>query len=91
MKKGTKTTRPRKDEAQKRASTMLARTVGIDLGDQTSHYCILDEQGEVVRPALLWNDTRSAKAARRRVSTKKARRSCGPQPSTRSPFSSVLR
>jgi transposase len=24
------------------------RTVGLDLGDRTSHYCILDEEGEVV-------------------------------------------
>jgi hypothetical protein len=49
LKKNTKTTRPRKNAAQKTATTMSPRrTVGIDLGDQTSHYCILDEQGDVV-------------------------------------------
>jgi transposase len=26
----------------------LERTVGLDLGDRTSHYCILDEEGEIV-------------------------------------------
>jgi len=49
LKKNTKTTRPRENAAQKTAATMSPRrTVGIDLGDQTSHYCILDEQGDVV-------------------------------------------
>jgi len=49
LKKNTKTTRPRENAAQKTATTMSPRrTVGIDLGDQTSHYCILDEQGDVV-------------------------------------------
>ena len=33
---------------QKTATSLSTRTVGIDLGDQTSCYCILDEQGEVV-------------------------------------------
>jgi transposase len=49
LKKNTKTTRPRKNAAQKTATTMSPRrTVGIDLGDQTSHYCILNDQGDVV-------------------------------------------
>jgi hypothetical protein len=49
LKKNSKTMRPRKNATQKTATTLSPRrTVGIDLGDQTSHYCILDEQGEVV-------------------------------------------
>jgi hypothetical protein len=49
LKRNTKTTRPRRSAAQEIATTMSPRrTVGIDLGDQTSHYCILDEQGDVV-------------------------------------------
>jgi transposase len=49
LKKNTKTTRPRKNAAQKTATTMSPRRiVGIDLGDQTSHYCILNDQGDVV-------------------------------------------
>jgi transposase len=49
LKKNSKMTRPRKNAAQKTTTTLSPRrTVGIDLGDQTSHYCILDEQGDVV-------------------------------------------
>ena len=47
MKKNSNTTRPRKSASQK-ISTPSSRTVGIDLGDRTSHYCILDEQGDVI-------------------------------------------
>ena len=48
MKKNTKTMRP-PDAAQETATPPSPRrTVGIDLGDQTSHYCILDEQGDVI-------------------------------------------
>src|SRR5437879_2291797 len=49
MKKNSKTMRPPKVAAQETATIASPRrTVGIDLGDQTSHYCILDEQGEVI-------------------------------------------
>src|SRR5260370_39793729 len=48
LKKNGKTMRPRKNATQKTATTLSTRTIGIDLGDQTSWYCILDEQGEVV-------------------------------------------
>ena len=46
-------TRPCKTAAQKTTTTLLTRTVGIDLGDQTSHYCILDEQGDIVSEGTL--------------------------------------
>ena len=36
---------------------------GISIGGQQHGMVCLDEGGEVVRPALLWNDTRSAQAA----------------------------
>jgi transposase len=48
LKKNSKTMCPRKNATQKTATTLSTRTVGIDLGDQTSCYCILDEQGDVV-------------------------------------------
>lgn len=38
------------------------RAIGI--GGQQHGLVTLDEDGEVVRPALLWNDTRSAQAAK---------------------------
>lgn len=53
MKKNSKMTRPCKTAAQKTTTTLLTRTVGIDLGDQTSHYCILDEQGDIVSEGTL--------------------------------------
>jgi xylulokinase len=37
--------------------------VGIGVGAQQHGMVVLDETGAVVRPALLWNDTRSADAA----------------------------
>jgi transposase len=45
-------TRPRKNAAQT-TTTLLTRTVGIDLGDQMSHYCVLDEQGDIVSEGML--------------------------------------
>jgi xylulokinase len=36
---------------------------GISIGGQQHGMVALDEQGAVIRPALLWNDTRSAQAA----------------------------
>lgn len=53
MKKNSKMTRPRQTAAQRTTPTLLTRTVGIDLGDQMSHYCILDEQGEIVSEGTL--------------------------------------
>jgi transposase len=39
---------------KKSARTVLvgATTVGVDLGDQWSHYCILDEDGEVIHATV---------------------------------------
>ncbi len=41
----------------------LHDVAGIAVGGQQHGMICLDEDGEVVRPALLWNDTRSAEAA----------------------------
>src|SRR5947209_16933256 len=30
-----------------------AKTIGIDIGDQWSHYCVLDEEGEVLEEGRL--------------------------------------
>lgn len=53
MKKNSKMTRSRKNATRPSTTTLLTRTVGIDLGDRMSHYCILDEQGEVVAEGTL--------------------------------------
>jgi xylulokinase len=45
----------------------LDGVAGIAVGAQQHGMVCLDEQGEVVRPALLWNDTRSAAAAQELV------------------------
>ena len=39
----------------------------VAVGGQQHGMVVLDEAGEVVRPALLWNDTRSAAPAERLV------------------------
>lgn len=41
----------------------LDDVVAVSVGAQQHGMVVLDEQGEVIRPALLWNDTRSAGAA----------------------------
>ncbi|MFI7605687.1 xylulokinase [Micromonospora sp. NPDC049366] len=41
----------------------LSDVVAVSIGGQQHGMVALDEAGEVVRPALLWNDTRSADAA----------------------------
>jgi xylulokinase len=41
----------------------LADVSALSVGGQQHGMVCLDESGEVVRPALLWNDTRSAQAA----------------------------
>ncbi|MFD4007572.1 xylulokinase [Brachybacterium paraconglomeratum] len=48
------------DEA---AGPLLERADALAVGGQQHGMVLLDEAGEVVRPALLWNDTRSADAA----------------------------
>ncbi|MCU1683454.1 MAG: xylB [Amycolatopsis sp.] len=42
---------------------LLDGVSAIGVGGQQHGMVTLDDQGDVVRPALLWNDTRSAKAA----------------------------
>lgn len=51
-------------DAYERASAgLLDGVAAIGVGGQQQGMICLDEDGEVVRPALLWNDTRSAAAA----------------------------
>nr|WP_083467114.1 xylulokinase [Kibdelosporangium sp. MJ126-NF4]CEL21139.1 Xylulose kinase [Kibdelosporangium sp. MJ126-NF4]CTQ96296.1 Xylulose kinase (EC 2.7.1.17) [Kibdelosporangium sp. MJ126-NF4] len=45
------------------ADGLLDGVMSIGVGGQQHGMVALDENNEVVRPALLWNDTRSAKAA----------------------------
>ena len=47
-----------------RAAGGLDDVRALSVGGQQHGMVCLDEQGEVIRPALLWNDTRSAEAAR---------------------------
>ena len=42
----------------------LADVDAISIGGQQHGMVVLDEYADVIRPALLWNDTRSAQAAR---------------------------
>jgi xylulokinase len=46
------------------ADGLLDGVAAIAVGGQQHGMCALDEAGDVVRDALLWNDTRSAQAAR---------------------------
>ncbi|ANS77422.1 Xylulose kinase [Serinicoccus hydrothermalis] len=46
---------------------LLEGVQALAVGGQQHGMVLLDEQDEVVRPALLWNDTRSADAARQLV------------------------
>ncbi len=51
-----------------RASRAVSRTsTALSVGGQQHGMVALDERGDVVRPALLWNDVRSADAARELV------------------------
>jgi transposase len=75
-------TRPRKIAAQKTTTTLLTRTVGIDLGDQMSHYCILDEQGDVVSEGTL----RTAEAGFREQFQRMARARIAMETGTHSPW-----
>jgi xylulokinase len=45
----------------------LADVAAVAVGGQQHGMVVLDEAGQVVRPALLWNDTRSAPQARRLI------------------------
>ena len=45
------------------AGPLLERADAVSVGGQQHGMVLLDEAGEVVRPALLWNDTRSAPQA----------------------------
>ncbi len=45
------------------ASGLLDDVAAVSVAGQQHGMVLLDDQGEVVRPALLWNDTRSAQAA----------------------------
>ena len=47
-----------------RAAGGLDDVRALSVGGQQHGMVCLDERGEVIRPALLWNDTRSAEAAR---------------------------
>jgi xylulokinase len=48
------------DALQQAGSGLLERAAAIGVGGQQHGLVALDEAGEVVRPALLWNDLRSA-------------------------------
>jgi xylulokinase len=51
------------DELNKSLSGVLDQVEAIGVGAQQHGMVAVDESGSVVRPALLWNDTRSAQAA----------------------------
>src|SRR5215471_2347101 len=46
---------------------LLDRAAAVGVAGQQHGMVVLDENGEVVRPALLWNDLRSAAAAKQLV------------------------
>ncbi|SDT40131.1 xylulokinase [Jiangella sp. DSM 45060] len=52
------------DALQRAGDGLLGRAAAVAVGGQQHGMVVLDAAGEVVRPALLWNDTRSAGAAR---------------------------
>ncbi len=51
------------DAVDEAAGPLLERADALAVGGQQHGMVLLDEKGEVVRDALLWNDTRSADAA----------------------------
>jgi xylulokinase len=55
-------------EAAIAAAGGIDDVIGISIAGQQHGMVLLDEQGSVLRPALLWNDTRSAKAAQDLIS-----------------------
>ncbi|MBB5791919.1 xylulokinase [Jiangella mangrovi] len=52
------------DALGKAGDGLLDRAAAVAVGGQQHGMVVLDDDGDVVRPALLWNDTRSAGAAR---------------------------
>ncbi|WP_010533083.1 xylulokinase [Brachybacterium squillarum] len=52
------------DAVDEAAGPLRERAEAVAVGGQQHGMVLLDEAGEVVRPALLWNDTRSAPQAR---------------------------
>jgi transposase len=46
MKKNNATKSPRRKQISRRSDRI---TIGMDLGDKTSRYCVLAEDGEVIR------------------------------------------
>lgn len=48
---------------QQAGEGLLARAAAVGVAGQQHGMIVLDESGEVIRPALLWNDLRSAAAA----------------------------
>ena len=40
-------------------TTMQGLTIGIDLGDRYSHYCVLDREGEVLEEGRLTTNPRA--------------------------------
>lgn len=82
LKNNSKKTRPRKIAWQKTTTTLLARTVGIDLGDRMSHYCILDEQGDLVSEGTL----RTTEAGFREQFRRMARARIAMETGTHSPW-----
>lgn len=57
----------------------LDDVAAIAVGGQQHGMVVLDAAGEVIRPALLWNDTRSAGAARDLIAELGERRGSGPE------------
>ena len=64
---------------------LLRRAAAIGVAGQQHGMVCLDEAGAVVRPALLWNDLRSARRDRRPSSSISAGPSGAPTPSARYP------
>src|SRR5690606_38485186 len=53
------------DALQKAGAGLLDDVAAVGVAGQQHGMVVLDESGEVIRPALLWNDTRSAPDANR--------------------------
>ncbi len=51
------------DALTKAGDGLLSRAAAVGVAGQQHGMVVLDENGEVIRPALLWNDLRSAAAA----------------------------
>ena len=51
------------DALQQAGDGLLSRAAAVGVAGQQHGMVVLDEDGEVIRPALLWNDLRSAAAA----------------------------